>query len=76
MVVRMVEVRQEGGYIESHWHWTGTNTGPEGTGNAVDLRGYEQWTFDGDGLILESLGHLDDVEYQRQLNAGINQDDL
>jgi len=72
MVVRLVEVRQEGGHITFHWHWTGTNTGPDGTGNSVDLSGYEQWTIDGDGLILESLGHLDDVEYQRQLNMGAN----
>jgi len=70
MVVRLVELRPTGDHVEFHWHWTGTNTGPGGTGNAVDLRGYEQWTLDDDGLILESLGHLDDVEYQRQLNAG------
>lgn len=70
MVVRLVEVRQEGDHVVFHWHWTGTNTGPDGTGNAVDLTGYEEWTIDSDGLILESLGHLDDAEYQRQLNAG------
>lgn len=35
----------------------------------VDLRGHERWTIDEDGLILESLGHLDDDEYRRQLNA-------
>jgi hypothetical protein len=35
----------------------------------VDLKGHEQWTLDDDGLILESLGHLDETEYQRQLNA-------
>ena len=76
MIVSLVEVRQEGGYTSFHWRWTGTNTGPTGTGNAVDLIGYEQWTIDGDGLILESFGHLDDAEYQRQLNAGTDQDDL
>jgi hypothetical protein len=53
-----------------HLHWTGTNTGPGGTGNAVDLRGFEEWTLDGNGLILESRGHYDEAEYQRQLNAG------
>jgi steroid delta-isomerase-like uncharacterized protein len=73
MVVRLVEIQQSGDYVNFHWHWTGTNTGPDGTGNAVDLRGYEQWTFDNNGLILESLGHLDDVEYQRQLNASPEQ---
>ena len=69
MVVRLVELRQTGEYVEFHWHWTGTNSGPGGTGNAVDLRGHERWTIAEDGLILESLGHLDDDEYRRQLNA-------
>jgi uncharacterized protein (TIGR02246 family) len=69
MVVRLVELRQTNDHVEFHWHWTGTNTGPGGTGNAVDLRGYEQWTLDKGGLILEAHGNMDDAEYQRQLNA-------
>lgn len=69
MTVRLIELRHSDDHIEFHWRWTGTNSGPGGTGNAVDLRGYEEWTLDDDGLILESLGHLDDAEYQRQLNA-------
>lgn len=68
MVVRLVELRRTGEQVEFHWHWTGTNTGPGGTGNAVDLRGYEVWTLGDDGLIVESLGHYDEAEYQRQLN--------
>ena len=70
MVVRLVELRQTNDHVEFHWHWTGTNTGPGGTGNAVDLRGYEQWTLADSGLILESLGHYDEAEFERQLNAG------
>ena len=70
MVVQLIELRQTDDYVEFHWHWTGTNTGPGGTGNSVDLKGYEQWTLDEEGLILESHGHLDDAEYQRQLHAG------
>lgn len=72
MVVRLVETHREGEYVHFHWRWTGTNTGPEGTGNAVDLTGYEQWRLDENGLILETRGHLDDAEYQRQLNAGLD----
>lgn len=71
MLVRLVELRQTDDHVEFHWHWTGTNTGPGGTGNAVDLRGYEQWTLGEDGLILESRGNMDDAEYQRQLNADL-----
>jgi len=70
MVVRLVALRQTNDHVEFHWHWTGTNAGPGGTGNAVDLRGYEQWILTEDGLILESLGHYDEAEYERQLNAG------
>lgn len=70
MVVRLVELRQIDGHVEFHWHWTGTNSGQGGTGNAVDLRGFEKWTMAEGGLILESLGHYDEAEYKRQLNAG------
>jgi steroid delta-isomerase-like uncharacterized protein len=70
MVVKLVELRRVDDQVQFHWHWTGTNTGPGGNGNAVDLRGYEKWTLDDDGLILQSLGHYDEGEYQRQLNAG------
>lgn len=69
MVVSLVEVRRADDVVEFHWHWTGTNTGPGGTGNAVDLVGFEEWTLGDDGLILKSQGHMDDVEYQRQLTA-------
>lgn len=70
MVVRLVEVTREGRNAVFRWHWTGTNTGPGGTGNAVDINGYEEWTIDADGLIAQSLGHYDDAEYRRQVNAG------
>lgn len=70
MVVRLVNVRREDGHVIFEWHWTGTHTGPGGTGSAVDLRGHERWTLDEDGLILESLGHYDEAEYQRQLSSG------
>jgi len=53
-----------------HWTWTGTNTGPGGTGASVHLHGYEEWTLGPDGLIVESLGHYDEAEYQRQVSGG------
>lgn len=72
MNIMLVELRQAGDTIEFHWRWTGTNTGPGGTGSRVDLTGFEQWTFNSNGLILESLGHLDEAEYQRQLTVPEN----
>jgi len=72
MLVRPVKVTREGDHINFHWRWTGTNTGPGGTGNAVDLQGFEQWLLDDNGLIVESRGYMDDAEYQRQLSAGVD----
>jgi hypothetical protein len=69
MVVRLDSLREEQGAIVFHWTWTGTNTGPGGTGKAVHLSGYERWTFGANGLIMKSDGHFDDAEYQRQLKG-------
>jgi hypothetical protein len=70
MVVKMDQVSHDGRHAVFHWTWTGTNTGPGGTGNAVHISGHEQWTMSADGLIAESKGHFDEVEYQRQLTSG------
>jgi len=67
MVVRMDSVIQNGSNATFHWTWTGTNTGPGGTGKAVRMSGYEEWTIGPDGLIAESKGHYDEAEYQRQM---------
>ena len=68
MVVKMDRVSQDvGGHAVFRWTWTGTNTGPGGTGKSVRIEGYEEWTFGADGLIAESTGHFDETEYQRQV---------
>lgn len=45
MVVKMDVVSQEASDAIFRWTWTGTNTGPGGTGNAVRISGYEEWTI-------------------------------
>ena len=70
MVVRMDSLIQADTRTTFHWTWTGTNTGPGGTGKAVRLTGYEEWTLGSDGLISQSLGHFDEAEYERQLREG------
>ena len=70
MVVTMDSIRHEGSHAIFHWTWTGTNTGPGGTGKSVRISGYEEWTIGPDGLIAESKGHFDEAEYQRQLKSG------
>jgi len=70
MVVRLDSLRHEQEETIFHWTWTGTNTGPGGTGKAVNLHGYERWTIGPNGLIAKSDGHFDNDEYQRQLHGG------
>lgn len=67
MVVAMDSVRLDGDRAVYRWTLTGTNTGPGGTGRAVRISGYEEWTFGADGLIVESKGHFDETDYNRQL---------
>ena len=61
-----LEVTETG--AKYHWRFTGTNTGPGGTDNAVDFSGYEAWTFGEDGLVMQSLGNFDNDDYLAQLN--------
>lgn len=56
--------------VEYHWTFTGTNTGPGGTGKWVRISGYEEWTLGDDGLVVESQGYYDQDEYDRQLEHG------
>ena len=70
MVVKLDEVHGSGSHAIFRWIWTGTNTGPGGTGKSVRIKGFEEWTFGADGLIAESKGHYDEAESQRQLQSG------
>jgi len=60
------------GDLESIFRWTltGTNTGPGGTGRRVRISGFEEWRFGSDGLIAQSKGHFDAVDYARQIEEG------
>jgi uncharacterized protein (TIGR02246 family) len=71
MQVYMNDLVMDGDRIEYHWTFTGTNTGPGGTGNAVRVTGYEEWKISEKGLIAESRGHYDAAEYARQLADGV-----
>jgi len=70
MVVKLERLDQHGDHPVFHWIWTGTNTGPGGTGKFVRITGYEEWTIDADGLIAKSDGHYDEAEYERQVKVG------
>jgi predicted ester cyclase len=70
LLVRMDRLSLDGQRIAYHWTLTGTNTGPGGTGNPVRISGHEEWRMDADGLIEESRGRFDAVEYERQVKSG------
>jgi hypothetical protein len=57
--------------VEYHWTFTGTNTGPGGTGNRVRISGFEEWTLGDDGLVVAARGNYDPDEYDRQLARGM-----
>lgn len=67
MAVSMDSISGDARRAVYRWTLTGTNTGPGGTGKAVRIEGYEQWTLGADGLIAKSRGHFDEAEYNRQL---------
>jgi hypothetical protein len=35
----------------------------------VNISGYEDWTLSPSGRIIQSLGHYDEAEYDRQMTA-------
>ena len=69
MVVALESVHAQDGRIVFRWIWTGTNTGPGGTGRAVNLRGFEEWNLSTGGKIAESRGYYDEAEYDRQVSG-------
>jgi uncharacterized protein (TIGR02246 family) len=72
MVVMMDKVTRDSDGTKFHWTFTGTNTGPGGTGKRVRISGYELWKIDNDQLIAESKGRFDSAEYERQLKHGVD----
>jgi predicted ester cyclase len=71
--VIMDDLLIKGDRAEYHWTLTGSNTGPGGTGRRVRISGFEVWKIGEDGLIAESQGHFDAVDYQRQLERGVEE---
>jgi uncharacterized protein (TIGR02246 family) len=67
LVVRMDSIRTSGTYCVFLWTLEGTNSGPDGTGNRVEVSGWEYWRMTADGLVAESNGHFDAEDFERQL---------
>ncbi len=71
MLVRYDSLVNKPTGIEFHWTLIATHSGPGGTGNKVEVSGYEEWQMGDNGLILKSLGHFPTEEYNRQLGIGL-----
>lgn len=69
MAVETEGLDRRGDVYRFRWRFSGTNSGPGGTGRAVRISGYEEWTIGADGLIAKSLGHYDATDWNRQLGA-------
>jgi uncharacterized protein (TIGR02246 family) len=67
MKVAMEGLKTDGNRAVYRWRLTGSNTGPGGTGKNVAIGGFEEWLMGNNGLILESRGHFDQEDYDRQL---------
>lgn len=68
LTLTMDSLVADSGTYKYYWTFSGTNTGPGGTGNTVNFSGYEKWTMSNEGLIQESVGTYDADDYNRQLN--------
>jgi|SRR5580700_5039241 hypothetical protein len=68
LVVKFVRLELKNDRVLYHWTFTGTNTGPGGTGNQVRISGYEDWKIGSDGLIADSIGRYDAQDWNRQVN--------
>ena len=69
MIVTFDKLEPRADRTAFHWTLTGTHGG---TGNHVQISGYELWKIDNAGLIAESSGHFDAAEYERQLRDGFD----
>ena len=68
-VVTFDKLEPHGDRLAFHWTFTGTNSGPGGTGTKVRISGFELWNIDKDGLIAQSEGNFDAADYERQLKG-------
>lgn len=66
LVVRFDRLESRGDRVLFHWTFSGTNSGPGGTGRTVRISGYEDWKIGPDGLVADSQGHYDAQDWDRQ----------
>lgn len=71
LVLRMDDLRLGGNQVIYLWTLEGTNSGPGGTGNFVQIPGWQNWLLTDDLLIAKADGGYDAEDYARQIQTGI-----
>ena len=64
MRVILDELRIAGDHVAFIWTFTGRHAG---TGNPLNVKGWEEWDLDEDGSITASKGWFDAEDYARQV---------
>lgn len=64
MTVILDDLRIAGDHVAFIWTFTGRHAG---TGNALNVKGWEEWDLESDGKIAASLGWYDAADYARQV---------
>ncbi len=64
MTVFCDDLRIAGDHVAFIWTFTGRH---RGTGNALDVKGWEEWDLDPDGKVRASRGWFDAADYARQV---------
>lgn len=64
MRVILDDLRIAGSHVAFIWTFTGRHAG---TGQPLDVKGWEEWDLDADGAITASKGWYDATDYARQV---------
>jgi hypothetical protein len=69
LLIAMRDVIDEDRGTVFYWNLKGTNSGPGGTGNNVDIDGCVVWKLNNENRIVALMGYFDIEEYERQVNG-------
>ena len=66
MRVILDELRIAGDHVAFIWTFTGRHAA---SGNSLNVKGWEEWDLDADGLVTQSKGWFDPDDYARQVSG-------
>jgi hypothetical protein len=66
LVLQSDGIRSAGNHVVFMWTFTGHDAG---TGNPLNVSGWEEWELDDNMKVTSSLGWFDAEDYQRQIDG-------